>query len=127
MNFPEDLKYSQHDEWVRTEGDEAVIGITAFAQDALGELVFIDLPEVGTTFAVGDVLCEVESVKAVAEVYVSFDCQVVAVNEALDGNEEQVNNDPYGEGWLVRVKIVDGSGLDALMDADAYQAKIADA
>jgi glycine cleavage system H protein len=127
MNFPTDLKYSDHDEWVRTEGDEAVIGITAFAQDALGELVFIDLPEVGTDLAAGDVLCEVESVKAVAEVYAAFGCQVLAVNEDLDGNEENVNNDPYGAGWLVRVKIVEGSGLDALMDADAYQAKIADA
>ncbi len=127
MKFPPDLKYSDHDEWVRTEGDEAVIGITAFAQDALGELVFIDLPEVGAALAVGDVLCEVESVKAVAEVYASFDCQVIAVNEELDGAEENVNNDPYGAGWLVRVKIVDGSGLDSLLDADAYQAKIADA
>lgn len=127
MNFPSDLKYSEHDEWVRTEGDEAVIGITAFAQDALGELVFIDLPEVGTTLSAGEVLCEVESVKAVAEVYAAFDCQVTAVNEDLDGNEENVNNDPYGAGWLVRVKIVEASGLDTLMDADAYQAKIADA
>lgn len=124
MNFPAGLKYSDHDEWFRIEGDLVTIGITAYAQDALGELVHVELPEVGDTIAAGDAVCEVESVKAVAEVYCPADAEVVEINEELDGAEETVNSDPYGGGWMVRVRLAEAGSLDGLLDAAAYQAKI---
>ncbi len=127
MNFPADLKYTSHDEWLRISGDTAVLGISDYAQDALGEIVHVEMPEVGDTFAAGDALCEVESVKAVAEVFTPLACEVTAVNEDLDGDEESVNSDPYGKGWLVEFRITDKAGLDALMDAAAYGDKIASA
>lgn len=127
MEFPAGLVYTDHDEWLRIEGDVAVLGISAFAQDALGEIVHVELPEVGATFSAGDAICEVESVKAVAEVYTPVDVEVVEVNEELDGSEELVNEDPYGKGWLLKVRITDDSGLSGLLDADAYAAKVAEA
>ena len=127
MEFPAGLQYTDHDEWLRVDGDEAVLGISAFAQDALGEIVHVELPEVGDTFSAGDPICEVESVKAVAEVYVPVDVEVIEVNEELDGSEELVNEDPYGKGWLIKVRITDSSGLAGLLDADAYKAKVAEA
>lgn len=125
MNFPADLKYTAHDEWLRIEGDEITLGITFYAQDALGEIVHVELPDVGATFAAGAALCEVESVKAVAEVYTPVSVEVIAVNEALDGDEERVNRDPYGEGWLVRMRVLDPAGLGELLDVAAYAAKVA--
>ncbi|MFT7518311.1 MAG: glycine cleavage system H protein [Kiritimatiellia bacterium] len=128
MDFPENLKYSDHDEWVRVEGDHIVVGISAFAQDALGELVHIEmLPEIGDTVEAGDAICEVESVKAVAEIYSPVNGEIVAFNEALEDEEDIVNNDPYGEGWLIKIKVTDASGLDSLLDVDAYKAKIEEA
>jgi glycine cleavage system H protein len=127
MSFPADLLYTLHDEWLRVSGDEATLGITFFAQDALGEIVHVELPEVGATFEAGAAICEVESVKAVAEVYAPVACEILAINEALDGSEELVNSAPYAEGWLVKLKITDASGLAALLDAAAYQAKVASA
>ncbi|MBN2799568.1 MAG: glycine cleavage system protein GcvH [Deltaproteobacteria bacterium] len=126
MSIPADRKYTSHDEWVLLDGDIATIGITDFAQDALGDLVFIDLPEAGATFAAGDALCEVESVKAVAEVYAPVGGEVVAVNEELDGSEGTVNSDPYGAGWLLKLRVTDAAELDALMDAAAYEAKVSE-
>lgn len=126
MKFPSDLKYTDHDEWIRVDGDTVVLGISDFAQDALGELVHVELPEVGATFEAGDALCEVESVKAVAEVFTPVAGEVVEVNEALDGEEDTINSDPYGAGWLVKLK-APGADVSALMDADAYQKKVADA
>jgi len=123
MNTPDNLRYSGHDEWVRLEGDVAVVGITDFAQDQLGELVHVELPDVGTVVAAGDEVCEVESVKAVAEVYSPVGGEVVEVNEALEDGAEQINEEPY-EAWLFKLKMGDASGLDALMSADDYRAKI---
>jgi glycine cleavage system H protein len=125
MTVPSELKYTDHDEWVLVEGDVVTVGITDYAQDALGELVHVELPGVGEQFAGGEVLCEVESVKAVAEVYAPADGEVVEVNEALDGDEETVNDDPYGDGWLVRMRVGDPSQLDDLLDATAYEERVA--
>ena len=124
MNFPEGLLYSAHDEWVRVDGDLLTLGITDYAQDALGELVHVELPEVGDTVEAGEALCEVESVKAVAEVFCPVGGEVVEINEALDGEEELVNSDPYGAGWLVKVRFSDASDLDDLMDTASYRAKV---
>ena len=124
MNFPSNVKYSKKDEWARVEGDTIVLGISDFAQDALGELVHVELPEVGRTVSAGEAIIEVESVKAVSDVYSPVDGAIVAINVALDGDESKVNSDPYGEGWLVKIKVADQAGLDALMDADAYQAQV---
>jgi glycine cleavage system H protein len=124
MSVPADLLYTAHDEWIRREGDEIVVGITEFAQDQLGELVHVELPSVGATLAAGAAACEVESVKAVAEVYTPVSGVITAVNSGLDGDEGQINSDPYGS-WLFRLKVSDDSGLAGLLDAAAYEAKIA--
>lgn len=126
MNLPADLKYTEHDEWVRIDGDVITVGVTDFAQDALGELVHIEFPEVGATVAAGDPICEVESVKAVAEVYAPCAGEVVGVNEALDGDEESVNSDPYGAGWLFRIRVSDAGPLAALMSPEDYEKKTAE-
>ena len=126
MNFPADLKYTSHDEWVRVDGDVITLGISDYAQDALGEIVHVEMPEVGAELEAGAAVCEVESVKAVAEVYTPVACTVVEVNEDLDGEEELVNSDPYGEGWLVVLRVADPADLDALMTAEQYEAKIAE-
>ena len=125
MSLPTNLKYTDHDEWVRVEGDVIVLGITDYAQDALGELVHIELPEVGESFDAGDAVAEVESVKAVAEVYTPVSGTIVEINEDLDGDEESVNRDPYGAGWLFKLKVTDAGPLAKLLDASAYETKIA--
>jgi glycine cleavage system H protein len=117
MRFPEDLRYSKSHEWIRADG---TVGLSDFAQDSLGDVVHVELPEVGADFAAGDSAAEVESVKAVSDVYAPVAGKVVAVNEDLDGNEENVNKDPYGEGWLYRLEVADAAELDGLMDAAAY-------
>ena len=122
MSIPEDLLYTSHDEWVRVEGDLLVIGITHYAQDALGELVHVELPEEGDEIATGEAVCEVESVKAVAEVYSPADGEIVAVNEDLEDAAETINSDPYGAGWLVKIRAAAPEGL---LDAEAYAEKIA--
>jgi glycine cleavage system H protein len=119
--YPEDLRYHREHDWVRTEGDEAVFGITWYAQDAMGEVVYYDPPEVGATVAADASYGELESVKAVSEVYSPASGEVVAINEAVKATPEIVNSDPYGEGWLIRVRLSDPGELDALMDAAAYR------
>jgi glycine cleavage system H protein len=119
--YPEDLRYHREHDWVRTEGDEAVFGITWYAQDALGEVVYYDPPEVGATVSADASYGELESVKAVSEVYSPASGEVVAVNETVKATPEIVNADPYGEGWLIRVRLSDPGELDALMDAAAYR------
>ena len=121
MNVPNDLQYTSHDEWVRIEGDLVTVGITDFAQDALGELVHVDLPEVGDEVSAGDAICEVESVKAVAEVYSPVSGEIVEVNEALEDGAEQINEEPYVS-WLFRVRMSETPA--DLLDADAYASKI---
>jgi glycine cleavage system H protein len=123
MNVPAGLLYTAHDEWIRREGDVITVGITDFAQDALGELVHVELPDVGREIAAGDAVAEVESVKAVAEVYSPVSGEVIEVNTELDGAEDSINSDPYGA-WLFKVRVSDASGFDGLLDATAYAAKI---
>jgi glycine cleavage system H protein len=117
---PSDLSYSKDHEWVRVEGDACVLGITEFAQGELGEVVFVELPAVGQSFAAGDEIGTIESVKAVAEVYSPLAGQVAAINEQLVDAPEKVNDDPYGDGWLVRLKADSLEALEELMDAEAY-------
>ena len=120
-SYPEGLLYHAEHDWARIEGDEAVFGITWFAQDALGEVVFFDPPEVGATVAKDGTYAEVESVKAVSDVFAPLSGEIVAVNEALADSPEKINEDPYGDGWLVKVRLSDASETETLMDAGAYQ------
>lgn len=125
--YPEDLKYSSEHEWVRSPGESdgsVRIGITDYAQDALGDIVFVSLPEVGAEIAAGDTVGELESTKSVSDIYAPVGGKVVARNEALDGSPELVNSDPYGEGWLFEVAGVADADLDALMNAADYQATL---
>ena len=121
-SYPSDLRYHPEHDWVRTEGDEAVFGITWYAQDALGEVVYYEPPEVGATVSKDASYGELESVKAVSDIYAPASGEVVAVNGAVQERPDIVNEDPYGEGWLVRIRLGDGSEADNLMDAAAYQA-----
>jgi len=120
-SYPEDLKYHPEHDWARIEGEEATFGITWFAQDQLGEVVFFDPPEVGATVNAGSSYAEVESVKAVSDVIAPLSGEVTAVNDELSSDPEAVNKDPYGEGWLVRVKLSDPSEVDGLLDVAAYR------
>ncbi|MBX2803823.1 MAG: glycine cleavage system protein GcvH [Myxococcales bacterium] len=121
MNIPADLKYTEHDEWIRTDGEHLVVGITDYAQDQLGELVHVELPEVGAQVSAGQEVCEVESVKAVAEIYAPVAGTVVAVNTDLDTSPESINSDPYGS-WIYRIA-ADGEP-EGLLDAQGYAAKV---
>jgi glycine cleavage system H protein len=120
-SYPSDLKYHADHDWARIDGDTATFGITWYAQDQLGEVVFFDPPAVGTAVTKDQPYAEVESVKAVSDVIAPLSGEVTEVNEGLSGNPENVNDDPYGEGWMVRVKLSDPSEADDLMDADAYE------
>jgi glycine cleavage system H protein len=124
-SYPADLRYHREHDWVRVEGDEAVFGITWFAQDALGEVVYYDAPAVGASVAKDSPYGELESVKAVSDIYTPASGEVLAVNEAVGGRPELVNEDPYGEGWLIRVRLTDPAELDQLMDAAAYREYLA--
>ena len=119
-------KYTEDHEWIRIEDDGAVIGISDYAQEQLGEVVFVELPEVGTEIARGDEAAVVESVKAASEVHAPASGVVTAVNEALSDDPGKVNQDPMGDGWFIKIKLSDPSQLDALMDDAAYQTKIAE-
>lgn len=118
----DDRRYRSSHEWVLLEGDVAVIGISDFAQDALGDVVYFDLPEEGDDVTEGESFAEVESVKAVSDVYAPMNGTIVAVNEALSDTPELINQDPFGEGWMIKIKLEDASSYDALMDAQAYKA-----
>jgi glycine cleavage system H protein len=119
--YPDDLKYHPEHDWARIDGDEATLGITWYAQDALGEVVFYEPPEVGSTISKDAAYAEVESVKAVSDVIAPLSGEITAVNEALADAPEQINQDPYGEGWLVKVRLTAAAEADALMDAAAYR------
>ncbi len=123
-SYPDDLRYHPEHDWARIEGDHATLGITWFAQDALGEVVFFDPPEPGTTIAKDESYAEVESVKAVSDVIAPLSGEVVEVNAALADAPEQINGDPYGAGWLVKVRLSDVSEPESLLDAAAYQATL---
>jgi glycine cleavage system H protein len=120
--YPESLRYSESHEWVLVDGDIATVGITHHAQDALGDIVHVELPAVGKKVKQGAGAAEVESVKAVSDIYAPVSGEVVEVNTTLDGNESTINQDPHGAGWLFKIRMSDPSELDAMMDAAAYEA-----
>jgi len=120
--YPQELKYFSEHDWVKVDGDEAVFGITWFAQDALGEIVYADLPSAGESVEAGSTYGELESVKAVSEIYAPLGGEVVDANARLEDEPQLVNEDCYGEGWLIRVRMSAPDELDGLMDADAYRA-----
>ncbi len=124
MNFPNDVRYTSEHEWIRVEGDEALVGITDYAQSELGEIVFIDVPTLGETLAQGEVFGSVEAVKTVSDLNMPAGGEVLEVNEELEAHPELVNNDPYGAGWMIRIRLTDPGELDNLMDAAAYEASL---
>ncbi len=121
MNIPADLRYSPEHEWVRVDGDNATIGITDFAQDGLGDVVFVDDIELGATVDAGGSITEIESTKSVSDIYAPVSGEIVAVNSALADQPDLLNNDPYGEGWICAVAMSDRTELDNLLDADKYR------
>ncbi|MBQ0081477.1 MAG: glycine cleavage system protein GcvH [Alistipes sp.] len=123
-NVPSNLRYSNDHEWCRVEGEYAVVGITDFAQSELGDIVFVDIPTLGETLNVGDVFGSIEAVKTVSDAFTPLSGEVVAVNEAIEADASLVNKDPYGEGWMVRIKIADATEVEALLDAEQYKALI---
>ncbi|WJW75880.1 glycine cleavage system protein GcvH [Thiohalobacter sp. IOR34] len=125
-DIPADLKYTKSHEWVRLEGDTATVGITEHAQEQLGDMVYVELPEVGAEFASGDACAVVESVKAASDVYAPLSGEVVEVNEALTDSPELINQDAFGDGWILKLKLGDAAELDGLLDAEAYAAFLAD-
>lgn len=122
MNIPPELRYSRDHEWVRLEGTVATIGITEFAQDALGDVVFVDLPDRGSDVTIGDSFGEVESTKSVSDIYAPVSGTITEVNDTLDSQPELLNSDPYGDGWICRIEVADPAQLDDLLDADGYRA-----
>ena len=125
-SYPDDLRYHPEHDWARVEGDEAVLGITWFAQDALGELVHFEAPEPGATVTKDQAYAEVESVKAVSDVIAPLSGEVLEVNQKALDEPETINEDPYGAGWLVRIRVADAAEVDALLDPEAYRAHLAE-
>ena len=125
--YPDDLRYHAEHDWAKVDGDTATFGITWYAQDALGEVVFFDPPEVGTEVKKDSAYAEVESVKAVSDVYAPLSGEITEVNEAAKDSPEKINSDPYGDGWLAKVKLSEPSEVDSLMDAGAYKKMLEDA
>ncbi len=123
-SYPEDLLYHPEHDWARIEGDTATLGITWYAQDALGEVVFFDPPHVGASVTAGEAYTEIESVKAVSDVVSPLSGEIIEVNDALAAAPDAINNDPYGDGWMVRVRVADPGEQDALLDAAAYEATL---
>jgi glycine cleavage system H protein len=123
---PGDLRYTKEHEWVRVDGDEAVVGITQFAADQLGDIVFVELPAVGKALTAHATFGVVESVKAVSDLFAPVAGEVTGTNDALTGAPELVNSDPYGEGWMLRIRLADAAGVDALLDAAAYEQIVAE-
>ncbi|MFC5412003.1 glycine cleavage system protein GcvH [Larkinella bovis] len=121
MNFPGELKYTQDHEWVRIEGDTAVVGITDFAQSELGDIVFVDITSVGQSLAKGDIFGSIEAVKTVSDLFLPLAGEVLEINPEVEKSPELVNDDPYGRGWIIRLKVTDGTDADDLLSADAYK------
>jgi glycine cleavage system H protein len=122
MNIPSNLRYSKDHEWVRPAGDSVTIGITEYAQDALGDVVFVEIPEQGATVTAGESFTEVESTKSVSDIYAPVSGTITAVNDALEGEPELLNSDPYGDGWICTIQMTDPSELDDLLDEEGYRA-----
>ena len=121
MNFPTNVKYTSEHEWIRLENDEAIIGITDYAQDQLGDIVFVDVTDEGETLEQGEVFGTIEVVKTVSDLFLPIGGEIVEVNPELEEHPELVNKDPYGEGWIIRIKPTDASQMDELLDAEAYK------
>lgn len=124
MNVPAELKYTKEHEWIRVEGEEAVVGITDYAQSQLGDIVFVECETVGDTLGAGETFGTIEAVKTVSDLYLPVSGEVLEFNEALEDQPELVNKDPYGEGWIVKIKLSGEPELDGLLSADAYKAII---
>ena len=124
MNFPQNLKYTNEHEWIRVEGDIAYVGITDYAQEQLGDIVFVDIPTVGETLEAGEVFGTIEVVKTISDLFLPVAGEVIELNEALEENPELVNKDPYGEGWLIKMKPVELKDVENLLDAEAYKAVV---
>lgn len=124
MNVPAELKYTKEHEWIRVEGEDAVVGITDYAQSQLGDIVFVECETVGDALEAGETFGTVEAVKTVSDLYLPVAGEVLEFNEELEGEPELVNKDPYGKGWIVKIKISDETELDGLLNADAYKAII---
>ncbi|MEY2752527.1 MAG: glycine cleavage system protein GcvH [Schleiferiaceae bacterium] len=124
MEFPSNLRYTKDHEWIRLDGDVATVGITDFAQGELGDIVFVDIPTEGEVLSAEEVFGSVEAVKTVSDLYLPVAGEVLEVNAAIDGQPDLVNSDPYGQGWMVRVKVASVADVEALMDADAYRALV---
>ena len=121
MNIPDNLKYTKDHEWLKIDGDEALIGITEFAQKELGDIVFIEVETEGESLDAGEAFGTIEAVKTVSDLFMPLAAEVLEFNEELESNPEIVNKDPYGEGWIIKIKFADPSGLDELLDADSYK------
>jgi glycine cleavage system H protein len=121
MNFPDNLRYTKDHEWIRLEGDEAIVGITDFAQQELGDIVYVEIETVGQQLNSGDVFGTVEAVKTVSDLYLPVNGTVIEVNPKLNSNPEVVNSDPYGEGWMAKIKLSNIAEVESLMTAEAYQ------
>lgn len=121
MNFPGELKYTQDHEWIRIEGDTAIVGITDFAQSELGDIVFVDITSVGQSLAKGEVFGSIEAVKTVSDLFLPIAGEVLEINPEVEKSPELVNDDPYGRGWIVRLQLADGAELDDLLSAEAYK------
>jgi len=124
MNFPDTVRYTSEHEWIRVEGEDAYVGITDYAQSELGEIVFVDVPTLGEVVAQGEVFGSVEAVKTVSDLNMPATGEVLELNEELEAHPELVNEDPYGKGWMIRIRLTDPSELDNLMNAAAYEASI---
>ena len=124
MNFPQNLKYTNEHEWIRVEGDIAYVGITDYAQEPLGDIVFVDIPTVGETLEAGETFGTIEVVKTISDLFLPLAGEILEQNEALEENPELVNKDPYGEGWLIKMKPADASAAEDLLDAEAYKAVV---
>ena len=124
MNVPAELKYTKEHEWIRVEGDEAIVGITDYAQSQLGDIVFVECETVGDSLESGDTFGTIEAVKTVSDLYLPVSGEVIEFNEALEDQPELVNKDPYGDGWIIKIKLSDESEVDGLLTADAYKALI---
>jgi len=124
MNYPDNLKYTKEHEWIRTEGDEAIIGITDFAQHELGDIVYVEIEAIGQELKGGEIFGTVEAVKTVSDLFLPVSGTITELNPKLNANPELVNNDPYGEGWMVKMKLSNPEELNSLMNAQAYQSLV---
>lgn len=124
MNIPSELKYTKDHEWVKIDGDVAIVGITEFAQSELGDIVYVEIETIGETLDQEEVFGSVEAVKTVSDLFMPVSGEILEFNEALEGNPELVNSDPYGEGWMIKVKLTDVSQFDELLDSEAYKGLI---